>query len=289
MPVVAAVDVIVGGRFGEVTVKPAGSRAVCVLVTTLTARGPSAVVADMRHGRDERRRRRAPAVEPTVIPAPKVGVVRPATNWTFEEPVIRTATCWAPRAALFISGSVIVMICSVRPPATLVVVRLRTRTAAGPMGNPAGTVTPMRREACCRIERGDCFADEVDGGAALGRERDGVVRRHRIEAGARDLNRDPCRRAERRDGGERDRGADASLEARGEGMRNRNRQNEQRAIDERRLEQVVCSDRPRTADRSSSRHGQRAGTWFERFRRSRRSGEGQESDAQDAERGRFGH
>ena len=139
-----AVDAITGGRFGFVTVKAPASNAVCVLVTMLMVRGPSDVVEEteivaMRDVGD------TTCVELTVIPAPKVGVVRPATNWTLADPSIRTATCCAPRTALLACGSVIWMISSVRPPALSLVVRLRTRMFAVPTASPEGTVIPIRR------------------------------------------------------------------------------------------------------------------------------------------------
>ncbi len=46
-------------------------------------------------------------VDVTVTPAPKVGVVRPATNSTFDEPSIRTGMELAPRLAVDVCGSVI--------------------------------------------------------------------------------------------------------------------------------------------------------------------------------------
>ena len=88
------------------TVKPAAACMVWVLVTMVTARGPSTAEGDTETVATREVADRT-CVDETVTPAPKVGVVRPATNCTFDDPSIRTGTAVAPRLAVVVCGSVI--------------------------------------------------------------------------------------------------------------------------------------------------------------------------------------
>jgi hypothetical protein len=82
----------------------------------------------------------------TVIPAPKVARVLPATKAVFGEPVMRTLTLLAPTAAEVTSSREISMTSSDLPALVSPVTVFWTRSAAVPIGNPAGTVTVTRRK-----------------------------------------------------------------------------------------------------------------------------------------------
>ncbi len=137
----------VGGRLAVAATTPnAFARsAVCVLLMTATARGPTAAV-----GATETFATKLVAdstvVEFTVTPAPKVARVLPATNAVFGDPVIRTLMLLAPTAAELTSGNWISMISSDLPALVSPVAVLTTRSAAVPTGSPAGTATVRRRK-----------------------------------------------------------------------------------------------------------------------------------------------
>jgi hypothetical protein len=141
--------------------------AVCVLVTTPTARAPTVAVAETEIFAT-RLVADCTVVELTVIPAPKVARVEPATKAVFGEPVTRTLRLVAPRGAEVVSGREIAITSSDFPLLTSPVCLLRTLSAAVPIGKPFGTTTVSRRKPVVALNVVTAVAVTVTGAPDTG-------------------------------------------------------------------------------------------------------------------------